>query len=260
MNRLEDQAKLIYKFFEENENALLLVLDACNWKVLSSLRDDWAVKVVRSRGSSTCEWLQRTFTKPLKDVTYVSSNPYTYLLKGIRKNFKHVIDLPLLGWNETLNTVHPRTVNLFVKEKLVAGEKKLIVHYMQPHAPFLADTWLNVYTHDFRRDMRELKIYDLARKNPEIRKKFIRAYTKTLAILLKYIDRLIKIVKELEREVKIVVSSDHSEILRGVYNPYNKFRKKIWLWIPWILGIYKFVGHERNSKLKELYEVPWVVL
>ncbi|PDM26444.1 hypothetical protein CP083_03770, partial [Candidatus Bathyarchaeota archaeon B24-2] len=112
----------------------------------------------------------------------------------------------------------------------------------------------------FRRDMRELKIYDLARKNPEIRKKFIRAYTKTLAILLKYIDRLIKIVKELEREVKIVVSSDHSEILRGVYNPYNKFRKKIWLWIPWILGIYKFVGHERNSKLKELYEVPWVVL
>jgi len=260
LNKLEDQGKLIYKFFAENENALLLVLDACNWRVLSSLKNDWNIKVVQSRGSSTRDWLQRTFTRPLKDVTYISSNPYTHLLKEVRKNFKRVIDLSLLGWDEKLNTVHPKTVNIFVKENIIAGEKKLIAHYMQPHAPFLADTWLNIYAHDFRKDMKELKIYHLARRSSKVRKEFIKAYIKTLAILLKYIDQLIKIVRDFKKEIKIVATSDHSEILRGVYNPYNKFRKKVWLWIPWVLGIYKFVGHEHNSKLRELYEVPWAVL
>jgi len=71
----KDQARLIHNFFRENEKALLIVLDACNWKILKFLREDWNINVVLSRGSSTLDWLTRTFTVPLKDVVYISSNP-----------------------------------------------------------------------------------------------------------------------------------------------------------------------------------------
>ena len=75
LGEIKDQAKLIYNFFNENEKVLMLVLDACNWRVLSSLKNEWDLEVVRSRGSWTLEWLQRTFLTPLKDVIYISANP-----------------------------------------------------------------------------------------------------------------------------------------------------------------------------------------
>ena len=253
------QADLIYEFFHENEKALLIVLDACNWRVLSSLKPDWKINVVLSRGSSTTDWLKHTFTKPLKDVVYISANPYTFLLRNVRKNFKRVIDLPLIVWNEKLNTVHPSSVNAFVKENIVTGENKIIAHYIQPHAPFLTRTWLNKYTVNLKEwGKKPMEFYELARKFPSLRKKIVpeivRAYVSSLAVLLKYVEELIDFVKG---DMKVIVTADHSEILKPTYNPYN-FRKKIWLWLPWLLGIYKFMGHEGNSKLRELYEVPWV--
>ena len=250
------QADLIYEFFHENEKALLIVLDACNWRVLSSLKPDWKINVVLSRGSSTTDWLKRTFTKPLKDVVYISANPYTFLLKEVRMNFKRVVDLPLVVWNEKLNTVHPSSVNAFVKENIVAGESKIIAHYLQPHAPFLTRTWLNKYTINFKEwGKKQIGIYNLAIRFANARKEFVRAYISNLAVVLKYVEKLINFVGA---DMKIALTSDHSEILKPTYNPF-KFRKKIWLWVPWLLGLYKLVGHESNSKIRELYEVPWVL-
>lgn len=260
---LLDQGKLIYSFLRKNEKVLLIVLDACNWKILSSLRPHWGIRVVQSRGSCTHEWLQRSFVKPLEDVLYISANPYTYVLRDARNKFKRVVDLYQISWDEKLQSVRPRAVNFLVKESIISGETKIIAHYMQPHAPFLANTWLNVYSHDFRedlgdlRDFRELRVYDLARKSFDAREEFKRAYVKNLEIVTRYAETLIEHVKTTSADFKMVITSDHSEIIRGLYNPLM-FRKKIWLWIPWILGIYRFVGHEYKSMFKQLYEVPWV--
>lgn len=260
LKKLVDQTKLIYELFLETERALLLVLDACNWRILASLKPKWNVKVVRSRGSHTHEWLQRSFQRPLKEVLYISSNPHTYVLKDIRMKFKHIVDLYFLCWNDALQTVHPRAVNLFAKEKVIAGEKKLIAHYLQPHAPFIGDTWLNLHSHDFRGDMKELKIYDLARRSSEARKEFARAYINNLILVTNYVELLAESVRAIDSGFNIVVSADHSEVVRGVYCPTRGFRKRIWLWIPWALGIHRFVGHESRSSIEQLYEVPWVRL
>lgn len=259
---LLDQAKLIYSVFRKNEKVLLIVLDACNWRVLSALRPHWSIRVVRSRGSNTHEWLERSFVKPLKDAVYISANPYTYVLKDIRKKFKRVVDLCLISWDDKLQTVRPSAVNFFVKENVISGETKIIAHYMQPHAPFLANTWLNIYSHNFARarsleDFRELRTYDLARKSFDVREEFKKAYVKNLEIVTRYAESLLKYFKENSMDFKTVITSDHSEIISGLYNPL-RVRKKIWLWIPWILGIYRFVGHEYNSIFKKLYEVPWI--
>ena len=258
MKKFKDQAKLIYKLFNENEKALLLVLDACNWKILRMLRSNLNIEVVRSRGSSTLQWLQCTFQKPLKDVIYISANPFTYLLRDFKRKFKRVINLPLVCWDNYYNTIHPRSVNMFVKERIRVGEKKLIAHYMQPHPPFIFETWLNNFSHDFRNNRKELKVYELARKSFDIRREFVKAYMKNLDITMVYIESLIETIKTADPNFKIVITSDHSEILHGAYHPL-RVRRKFWLWIPWVLGIYRFVGHEQNSILmKELYEVPWI--
>lgn len=256
--KLLDQGRLIYNIFKKNDKVLLMVLDACNWKILKAIRPDWDIKVVRSRGSNTSLWLERTFTNSLPDVVYISSNPFTYSLKHVRKRFKRVIDLYLTSWNEKLQTVRPGSVNLFVKEKIISGETKIIAHYMQPHAPFLVRTWLNTYSHDFRKELRTLEIYELARKRFDAREEFRKAYIKNLEIVTKYAESLIKSVKTLDKSFQVVITSDHSEVLKGLYHPLRD-KRKIWLWIGWILGIYRFIGHEYNSKFRRLYEVPWVV-
>lgn len=219
---------------------------------------------MRSRGSHTSEWLRRSFQRPLNNVVYVSANPQISMLDEVRKNFKRVIDLYLLCWDDKLQTVKPSAVNLFVKENIIVGKKKLIAHYMQPHPPFLANTWLNIYSHDFRRDKKGLEIYDLAMKNSETRKEFVKAYIKSLVIVVKYVEILVNKLRTIEENLEVVITSDHSEILHGSYYPF-RFTKKFWLWIPWMLGIYRFVGHEEKSKLPpraraQLYEVPWIEL
>lgn len=256
---LADQARLIYNVFRRNEKVLVVVLDACNWRVLLSLRPHWDIRVVRSRGSCTAEWLERSFTEPLKDVIYISSNPYTHALKDMQKKFKRIVDLCLICWDKRLQTVRPRTMNFFVRENIISGKTKIIVHYMQPHAPFLTDSWLNVYSNDYREEyLVGEEIYKLAQRNFDARKEFKRAYIKNLQIVITYAESLIKYVKNLDMSFKAVITSDHSEILNGLYNPFM-IRKKIWLWIPWVLGIYRFIGHEPKSRLKQLYEVPWIV-
>ena len=235
----------------------MIILDACNWRVLSILRPNWEVKPVLSRGSSTPEWLRKSFVEPLKDVVHISANPFIFELEDVRKMFKRVIDLHLFCWDEKLFTVRPSSVSLFVKEVLATGETKMIVHYMQPHAPFLTSTWLNSYSQDYRKRLLAPRAYDLAMKSFEARKEFKREYIENVAAVAKHVESLIKYVKDYDADFKIVLTSDHSELLRGHYSPLRD-KRKIWIWVGWILGIYRFVGHETRSRYKQLYEVPWI--
>ncbi|MCD6341038.1 MAG: hypothetical protein J7L51_03725, partial [Desulfurococcales archaeon] len=64
---------------------VLVILDACRADyfeqvVLPRLRQEGfrvvSYEVVKSAGSCTQEWFIHTFDRPLKDVVYVSGNPY----------------------------------------------------------------------------------------------------------------------------------------------------------------------------------------
>jgi len=272
---IESQRNLIYDFFRKNDSALLVVLDACRPDTLSTLRPQWNVSVVRSEGSATREWLTKTFVVPLKDVVYISSNPFAYVVKNVREMFKRVVDLYMFCWDNRLHTVRPNAVNLFVKENMIAGERKMIAHYMQPHPPFLTNTWLNSYVQEpeeakRRRSAKEpseacphkglvaLGVYKVARRSFQARKEFKRAYTKNLAEVLKYVESLTKDIRSTNKHFQIALTSDHSEIF-GIYAPF-KFKRKFWLWIPLVLGIHRYVGHSSKSWLRKLYEVPWAIL
>lgn len=131
----------------------LIVLDACRYDAFKEAHGRYLgkgeLRKVRSDGSSTGEWLFRTFPKRY-DLTYISTNPYVNsygipLAKcnpeypydwNAREHFTRIIDAWDLRWNDELETVMPGDVNeLYLS---LEDKDRTIIHYMQPHLPYLS--------------------------------------------------------------------------------------------------------------------------
>ena len=72
---MKSQKELIY----ERDWNVLMILDACRFDYFESLYGGYLegrLKKVKSEGSSTQPWLRKTFDRPMKEVVYVSGNPY----------------------------------------------------------------------------------------------------------------------------------------------------------------------------------------
>jgi hypothetical protein len=266
------QKKLIYKHLAGSKR-LLIVLDACRYDaLLENLRILNPLKVrvykVLSLGSCTEDWLINTFTRPINAV-YISGNPLAcYILKrGVWKGkkvlnpFKKVVDVSARFWDETVETVRAEHINLVAIAHLLKGEN-VIVHYMQPHAPFVTKTWLKDVNPSLR-NLIETPVYELARVSKVAREEFKRAYVENLRYVLKNAKKLI--YTALRLGYKVAITADHSELL-GVYAPHimfvKLFRKNLLKyfesWLPYLLGIKRVVGHPCGWLSRELYEVPWV--
>ena len=131
----------------EEDWDFLIVLDACRFDYFSEVYGDFfdgKLEKIISVGCSTIEWLKRSFTDYYSDVIYISANPYVNSKMGIagfdaKRHFYKVVDVWDFGWDNELGTVPPREVNkAALKYYLKHPEKRFIVHYLQPHAPYLS--------------------------------------------------------------------------------------------------------------------------
>jgi hypothetical protein len=144
--------------FLESEWDYCLVLDACRYDVFSRLYDDYLAGTLekrRSIGSSTPEWASRTFTGS-HDIAYFSGNPFINDL-GIaldelkwgascdyewtaNEHIEEVVDVWDHGWDDDLGTVPPESLAASLGDygDLVDRTDRTVVHYMQPHAPYLS--------------------------------------------------------------------------------------------------------------------------
>jgi len=217
------------------------------------------VERVLSAGSCTKEWLEKTFTEPVNAV-YVSANPWVSIVFKGKNVFKRVIDVSVKFWDNKLKTVRAEHVNLIALRYLLRGEN-LIVHYLQPHAPFICSTWLRDYGDD--PTLAGSSIYKQATRSSKARKEFARAYLENLRYVLKVAKKLIYSAMKLG--YSIAITSDHSELL-GVYAPLKTFKlyfrknllKFLKNWLPYGIGYYRVVGHPCGWGDKSLLEVPWV--
>ncbi len=143
--------------FVESDWDYCFVLDACRYDVFSDVYDDYfdgTLEKRRSLGSSTPEWATRTLTGDL-DVAYFSGNPFINSL-GIPLNelkwgascdyewtavdhLGEVVDVWQEGWDDSLGTVPPDSLreSFFEHRDAVEQRERTVLHYMQPHAPFL---------------------------------------------------------------------------------------------------------------------------
>jgi len=140
----EGQKELIH-----NSNwDILIVLDACRYDYFKRIVGRYLegeLKKVISSGSHTIPWLKNTFGKRYyEDIVYISANPFINSkieIEGFyaKRHFYKVIDVWNWGWDNRLGTVPPSRVNMAVKMALIKyrNTKRIIVHYLQPHAPYL---------------------------------------------------------------------------------------------------------------------------
>jgi len=143
--------------FVESDWDYAIVLDACRYDVFSDVCDDYfegTVEKRRSLGSSTPEWAFRTLDGD-HDMAYFSGNPFINSL-GIPLNelkwgascdyewtatdhLGTIVDVWQEGWDDSLGTVPPDSLaeSFFDRRKMAEQHERTVLHYMQPHAPFL---------------------------------------------------------------------------------------------------------------------------
>lgn len=120
----------------------LVILDACRYDMFEELDFEGSLTRKKSKGASTIEFLKGNFRdRKLHDIVYLTANPqFTWNQEDIRAEFFKVIDLweEEEYWSDEYNTVPPEKVTeKAIKVSKNHPDKRLIIHYMQPHFPFL---------------------------------------------------------------------------------------------------------------------------
>ncbi len=249
----------VYILDEKWDN--LIILDGCRYDIFKELNNlegilEWRI----SRGTCTKDFLLENFQKypypeKLKEIVYVTANPIVNLyFSGL---FYRIYSTWDYGWDENLSTVPPENV---VKDALFAIKdnpgKRLIIHFVQPHCPFLGG---EIITKPLRDSVRERAlgkkdlikpIEDTAVMQPsllietgELDKNIVwEAYKNNLKIVLPFVKKLVDNLSG-----KIIVTSDHGELMGEK--------------VPHFLYPFKEYGHPCGLyNMEDLVKVPWLII
>jgi hypothetical protein len=228
----------------------LLILDAARLDMLSSVSPLSPMPVV-SKGSESWEFMSKNFVgRMLHDTVYISANPHTYWLEN---DVFHDVYNPLsTHWDGDTGTVHPEDmVSIAGKAQKEHPEKRLIVHFMQPHFPFLGESGEEL---DLRMTQREGWFtppdgeekrrgpsgtnpwYDAIVMNNTSPQRIIEAYKENHEIAWAATDKLLDELSGLS-----VVTADHANLIGERLGP---------LPMPGY-------GHPRGFHHPDLVTVPW---
>ncbi len=125
----------------------LIILDACRYDYFEKFYGQYLSGSLEKRlslGSSTREWRDKNFTDKYDDTIYISANPFINSVKAVQgflgaDHFHRVYDLWLDFWDEKAGTILPSTVTEQAVKIIGANaDKRAIIHYVQPHAPYLS--------------------------------------------------------------------------------------------------------------------------
>lgn len=223
----------------------LIVLDACRYDLFEDRSTlPGTLREVESRAAHTSEFITGNFNdRDLTDTVYVTASPI--MERGYPErynpNFHAVVNVwQEDGWNEEHNSVHPSTM---VEHALEAAEKypqkRLIVHFMQPHYPFIgADTKLDKETVPDPAEIETDIWNEMMRKSADISPADVTAaYRGNLDLVLPYVEQLFE-----EFSGKTVVTADHG----------NMLGERSW---PFPVSEW---GHPPGVYTPELVQVPWL--
>lgn len=129
----------------EQDWDLMIVLDACRFDVMAEVADNlnWlpAPECKRSVGTGSREWMEGNFgeeqTTEMKKTAYITANPWSEN-KCKEEDFRLLEEVWRFGHDTDLDVTPPRTVT---DKTIQVGREydieRCLVHYMQPHAPFI---------------------------------------------------------------------------------------------------------------------------
>lgn len=247
---LEELNRIIYRrggqryneagidIFEEDWDNLV-ILDACRYDMFEEQHQlPGRLESRISRASATWEFLQANFAdQNLEDVVYVTASPMLHRNTDQLKTRLHAV-LNVWqeeGWNEDHRTVLPETVTEYAKRAAEEyPNKRLVVHYLQPHYPFLGPTgqkYLDIDTLAIWSELRE--------GNIDIPDEILwKAFRENLDIVLPHVEELLE-----DLQGKTVVTADHGQAIgeRSFPIPAREY------------------GHPPGIYMDVLVRVPWLV-
>jgi len=235
---------------------VLIILDACRYDVFEYLNDiPGTLEKRASKNTTTYDWIQANFKKAYPDILYISGNPMVSKFKLSEFKADTFIDIEPVwdyGWDEKLKAVPPEPVtdaSIKLINKDPSLYKRFIVHYLQPHTPYLK----NPKTHigrgmlwEFResKENRSLPMSEVNKMGPTLlyyaRSKFTDeelriAYFNNVLYVLEEVKRLLK---NIPKDKEVIISSDHGECLG--------YEEENMLW-----------GHAPNLPYMSARIVPW---
>lgn len=221
---------------------LLVLLDACRLDAMREVANEYSfiesVGSFTSLGSHSREWMRRNFVdrspEELAETAYVTGNPFSERLLSTDDWFA-LEEVWKSQWDDREGTIHPRPItDRAIELARQRDPPKMIVHYMQPHAPFVG------FEHSGRQDPSTWDdlhftktAWDKVRDGELEFEAAWEAYVDNLRYVLDSVELLLENV---DAET-VAISADHGECI-GEY------------------GVY---GHPDRIALDPLREVPWVM-
>jgi len=219
-----------------------VILDACRADELARFTSsfDWLdeVDTFPSLASCTWNWVPRTVeeTDPavLRETVYVSGNPFPEELTD-PGTFADVDEVYRYAWDDDRGTVYPRPVtDAAVRQWRESDPERMVVHYIQPHVPFLTDDADSLSQANFTHGEKSVEDeWDRVTKGALDRSVAIERYRESLGLALQNVDLLLSSI-DAER---VVVTADHGEAF----------------------GEWGLYGHPQGIDIPALTSVPWVV-
>lgn len=239
-NWLEQRATNVYS----REWDVLVILDACRVDLMESVVDDYdfitSVPSLYSVGGTSDEWMQRTFgdvdSATLESTAYVTANAHLQHTDVDYDEFGVLDEVWRYGWDDELGSVRPRTMtDRAIAVHRESDVERLIVHYMQPHAPFLDDPEVTegMTLDGDPDDSASVDVWDKLRDGRLSWSDVWSAYQRNLCRAL---DEVALLRENIDAD-RLVVSADHGNAMGE-------------------LGQY---GHGRHERVDSVCQVPWVV-
>lgn len=222
----------------------LIILDAARFDYFKDENNIGGYLQKRiSQGRKSWGFIKQNFVgRNLHDTVYVTANPFSTEIPD--KTFHYIDHLHARGWDKHIGTVQPEKVlEAAIEAQGQYPNKRLIIHYMQPHRPYLGETAEKLRE---RLDLQGygehdegIQIWGAAKQQDVSVQEVRNAYRESLEIVQQNVANLLNRLPG-----KSVVTSDHGEMLGERVFP---FTTRVW-------------GHMEGFDTPTLREVPWLEL
>lgn len=244
---------------------VLIILDTCRVDALQSVAEEYYfiddIEQIWSVGGHSGEWMAHTFDREYEEVlsnmAYLSANPHTksVLEHDMNAEDKHIKRLSRYGkWDLVSPSEFGRIEHIW-KHKITGEENpydhidgytppryvtdrgitvsrnhdfdRIILHYIQPHRPYLADALANCRDpHDYEKEP-----WEYMRKTGD-RETVFKSYLDESRFVL---DDVEKLLNNIDAET-VAISADHGEAF-GEYNVFEHHAGSLHPYIrrvPWV--------------------------
>lgn len=219
---------------------VLVVLDACRVDLMAEVMDDYdflSPGKIESVGSTSPEWMEKNFTdeysEQMRRTTYVTGNPFS---DGIvtKRDFQLLDEVWRYAWDDDLGTIPPDAISdRAITVQREHNPDRMIVHYMQPHWPFVPDPLDEGMRLEEFGGLHDDSVWTRLRKGEVTKERVWSAYRKNLEFVLESVEVLLENIES----DKVVITSDHGNGM----------------------GEHGYYGHARNVPFSYIKEVPWCV-